>query len=143
MPRTTAPVGRSTHVVVIGAGMGGLAAAHALSRHAGRVTVVERDMLPSQPSARSGTPQRWPGTEGGSTSAGDRLMRRYLDRVVAAAAVDPVVGEAFFDVVALLAEPTSLLRPALAARVLARRHTPPSATPPLPLHTTTAPARAA
>lgn len=91
----------------------------------------------------TGEDLRWPETEGGSTSAGDRLVRRYLDRVVAAAATDPVVGEAYFDVVALLAEPTSLLRPALAARVLARRHAPPSAVPPNPLPTITAPARAA
>jgi hypothetical protein len=85
---------------------------------------------------------RWPGTEGGSTSAGDRLVHRYLDRVVAAATVDPVVAEAFFDVVALLAAPTSLLRPALALRVLARRHALPAPTPPAPLPAAT-PARAA
>jgi 2-polyprenyl-6-methoxyphenol hydroxylase-like FAD-dependent oxidoreductase len=91
----------------------------------------------------TGEDLRWPGTEGGSTSAADRLVRRYLARVVAQATVDPVVAGAFFDVVALLAEPTSLLRPALAARVLTRRVPAPAPTPPAPLPAAAAPARAA
>ena len=65
---------------------------------------------------------RYPETRGGKVGIADRLIRRYLDRVVAAAAVDPVVNAAFFDVVALLAAPTSLMHPALVARVLGRRH---------------------
>jgi 2-polyprenyl-6-methoxyphenol hydroxylase-like FAD-dependent oxidoreductase len=65
---------------------------------------------------------RYPETRGGKVGVTDRLIRCYLDRVVAAAAVDPVVNAAFFDVVALLAAPTSLMRPALVARVLGRRH---------------------
>ena len=44
------------HAVVIGAGMGGLAAAAAVAHHAGRVTILERDDLPSSPSARAGVP---------------------------------------------------------------------------------------
>jgi hypothetical protein len=45
----------------------------------------------------------------------------------------PVVNAAFFDVVALLAEPTSLMRPGLMARVLGRRHeTPDSELSPAP-----------
>jgi 2-polyprenyl-6-methoxyphenol hydroxylase-like FAD-dependent oxidoreductase len=43
--------------VVIGAGMGGLAVAKALANHFGRVTVLDRDSLPSQAEPRSGTPQ--------------------------------------------------------------------------------------
>jgi 2-polyprenyl-6-methoxyphenol hydroxylase-like FAD-dependent oxidoreductase len=43
--------------VVIGAGMGGLAAAGALARHFERVVVLERDTLAAQPTHRSGTPQ--------------------------------------------------------------------------------------
>jgi 2-polyprenyl-6-methoxyphenol hydroxylase-like FAD-dependent oxidoreductase len=43
--------------IVIGAGMGGLAAAAALSRHFERVTVLDRDTLPSEPAPRVGTPQ--------------------------------------------------------------------------------------
>ena len=83
----------------------------------------------------TGEDLRWPGTEGGSVTVADRVVRRYLDRVVAAAATDAVVGGAFFDVIALLAPPTSLMRPALAARVLGRRHAAPPAAAPTPLPT--------
>jgi 2-polyprenyl-6-methoxyphenol hydroxylase-like FAD-dependent oxidoreductase len=43
--------------IVIGAGMGGLAAAKALSNHLGRVTVLDRDTLPSRAESRIGTAQ--------------------------------------------------------------------------------------
>ena len=46
-----------THAIVIGAGMGGLAAAGALARYFERVTVIERDDLLQQASPRPGTPQ--------------------------------------------------------------------------------------
>jgi hypothetical protein len=81
----------------------------------------------------TGEDLRWPGTEGGSVTVADRLVRRYLDRVVAAATTDLVISDAFFDVIALLAPPTSLMRPAIAARVLGRRHAAPPASPPLAL----------
>jgi 2-polyprenyl-6-methoxyphenol hydroxylase-like FAD-dependent oxidoreductase len=45
------------HAVVVGAGIGGLAAAKALSPCFGKVTVIERDTLPAAPTARTGTPQ--------------------------------------------------------------------------------------
>jgi 2-polyprenyl-6-methoxyphenol hydroxylase-like FAD-dependent oxidoreductase len=45
------------HAVVVGAGMGGLAAAKALSAHFDQVTVLDRDALPSTPQPRQGTPQ--------------------------------------------------------------------------------------
>jgi len=45
------------HAVVVGAGIGGLTAAKALSSHFEKVTVLERDALPSTPQARTGTPQ--------------------------------------------------------------------------------------
>ena len=43
--------------IVIGAGMGGLAAAKALANHFGHVTVLDRDILPLQPEPRIGTAQ--------------------------------------------------------------------------------------
>jgi 2-polyprenyl-6-methoxyphenol hydroxylase-like FAD-dependent oxidoreductase len=46
-----------SHAVVIGAGMAGLTAAQAISRHFGKVTIIERDVLPAEPAPRSGTPQ--------------------------------------------------------------------------------------
>jgi 2-polyprenyl-6-methoxyphenol hydroxylase-like FAD-dependent oxidoreductase len=45
------------HAIVIGAGMGGMAAAAAVSGHFERVTVLERDLLPLNASPRPGTPQ--------------------------------------------------------------------------------------
>jgi 2-polyprenyl-6-methoxyphenol hydroxylase-like FAD-dependent oxidoreductase len=45
------------NAVVIGAGIGGLASATALSNHFGRVTVLDRDSLPSEGEPRNGTPQ--------------------------------------------------------------------------------------
>jgi flavin-dependent dehydrogenase len=49
------PIGR--HAIVVGARMGGLTAAKALSAHFERVTVVDRDVLPEEPEPRQGTPQ--------------------------------------------------------------------------------------
>jgi 2-polyprenyl-6-methoxyphenol hydroxylase-like FAD-dependent oxidoreductase len=46
-----------SHAVVVGAGMAGLTAAQALSRHFGKVTIIERDQLPAEAAPRSGTPQ--------------------------------------------------------------------------------------
>src|SRR3954466_14729306 len=43
--------------VVVGAGMGGLAAARALADHFEQVVVLERDVLPSDAGHRAGTPQ--------------------------------------------------------------------------------------
>lgn len=45
------------HVLVVGAGIGGLAAAGALTGVARRVTVIDRDNLPDEPVARRGVPQ--------------------------------------------------------------------------------------
>jgi 2-polyprenyl-6-methoxyphenol hydroxylase-like FAD-dependent oxidoreductase len=49
-----------------------------------------------------------------------RLVNRYVGRLQRVAAHDPAVARAFFEVGNLVAPPTSLLRPAIAARVLAR-----------------------
>ena len=45
------------HAVVIGAGMGGLAAAKAVAPYFDKVTVLDRDALPDGPDVRLGTPQ--------------------------------------------------------------------------------------
>jgi 2-polyprenyl-6-methoxyphenol hydroxylase-like FAD-dependent oxidoreductase len=80
----------------------------------------------------TGEDLRYPATTGGSSSVPERLIRRYMDRLVAAAATDPEVNAAFFDVIAVLAEPSTLLRPSMSLRVLGRRHPVPPADPPVP-----------
>jgi 2-polyprenyl-6-methoxyphenol hydroxylase-like FAD-dependent oxidoreductase len=45
------------HAVVVGGSIAGLLAAVALARHAGRVTLVERDRYPGRPEPRKGVPQ--------------------------------------------------------------------------------------
>jgi flavin-dependent dehydrogenase len=55
MAMASALIGKQA--VVIGAGMGGLAAAGALADHFEQVIVLERDTLPSEPTHRAGTPQ--------------------------------------------------------------------------------------
>lgn len=57
----------------------------------------------------------------GRRPPGAGLMGRYLERVHARAAADPMVCRRFFDVVNLLAPPAALLAPAIAWRVLAHR----------------------
>ena len=120
-------------------------AAHRL-RHRGRLAGASGRIQQAVAKASAGAwmvatgeDLRYPATKGGSSSTADRLVRRYLDRVVTAAATDPVVNAAFFDVIALMAEPSSLLRPAMSVRVLGRRHAAPPADPPLaPVATTAA-----
>jgi flavin-dependent dehydrogenase len=80
----------------------------------------------------TGEDRRYPGTRGGSTSLADRVVRRYFDRVIRAAAHDQDAQNAFADVLTLLAPPDSLLKPGLAARVLGRRLQAPPADLPLP-----------
>jgi hypothetical protein len=48
-------------------------------------------------------------------------VNRYLERVHATASDDPIVCRKFFDVLNLLAPPSSLMAPAVMLRVLARR----------------------
>jgi flavin-dependent dehydrogenase len=51
------PSGVAEHAIVIGAGMGGLAAAKSVAPYFNRVTVLDRDALPEGPDVRGGTPQ--------------------------------------------------------------------------------------
>ena len=60
LPRSSRPVGDRADrgdAVVLGAGMAGLLAARVLGDHFARVTVVERDRVPSRPAFRAGVPQ--------------------------------------------------------------------------------------
>jgi 2-polyprenyl-6-methoxyphenol hydroxylase-like FAD-dependent oxidoreductase len=77
-----------------------------------------------------GTDLRFPEVEG-PRPLGGRLLRRYLDRVVAAAAQDALVGETFLRVTNLIDPPSSLMSAAMLRRVLLGRR-PRSTPPPLP-----------
>jgi 2-polyprenyl-6-methoxyphenol hydroxylase-like FAD-dependent oxidoreductase len=77
--------------VVVGAGIGGLAAAGALAQHFERVDILERDRLATSVASRSGTPQdRHPhGLLAGGLRALDRIFPGF-ERDLAAAGAVPV-----------------------------------------------------
>ena len=54
-PKVSNPILKQA--VVVGAGMGGLAAAKAVAAHFEKVIVFDRDALPDEPAPRAGTPQ--------------------------------------------------------------------------------------
>ena len=68
----------------------------------------------------TGEDLRFPQVEG-QRPPGSGVVNRYLERVHAVASEDPAVCRKFFDVLNLLAAPTSLMAPSVAWRVLARR----------------------
>ena len=72
----------------------------------------------------TGADVRYPTTEGRQPGAVDRLMQKYLDRVIEVSMQDAHVNAAFMRVVHLLASPTTLLAPGVARRVLAGRPRP-------------------
>jgi 2-polyprenyl-6-methoxyphenol hydroxylase-like FAD-dependent oxidoreductase len=74
---------------VIGAGMGGLAAAKAVAPHFEKVVVFERDSLPDEPAPRAGTPQarHTHGLLAGGHRALDRLFPGIELDFIAAGAV--------------------------------------------------------
>ncbi len=101
-----APTLIGKQAVVIGAGMGGLAAAGALADHFERVVVLERDTLPPDAAHRAGTPQSrhvhgllaggqralgelFPGFEQDLASAGAVPLRVTLDVRIEMPGYDP------------------------------------------------------
>jgi 2-polyprenyl-6-methoxyphenol hydroxylase-like FAD-dependent oxidoreductase len=77
------------HAVVVGAGIGGLAAAGALAPYFEQVEILERDQLPTFAASRSGTPQdRHPhGLLAGGLGALDRIFPNFKRDLAAAGAV--------------------------------------------------------
>jgi phytoene dehydrogenase-like protein len=116
-----APTLVGEQAVVVGAGMGGLAAAAALADHFERVVVPERDTLPPDAAHRAGTPQfrHIHGLLAGQRPPdldGMLKLRRAFNRLAAA---DPAVHKLTTEVGHLL-KPRSVLRdPGLAERVQA------------------------
>ena len=67
--------------------------AHALSRHVDRVTVIERDTLPTAPAPRPGVPQgrHVHALQPGGLAAIERLLPGFHDELVTRGAVPVVV----------------------------------------------------
>jgi 2-polyprenyl-6-methoxyphenol hydroxylase-like FAD-dependent oxidoreductase len=89
------PSSLRNHAIVLGAGMAGLATAQVLSSHFGRVTVLERDLLPGEPAPRSGTPQA-PHAHAllaGGQQALQSLFPNFEDDLVSAGAVRARTGK--------------------------------------------------
>jgi 2-polyprenyl-6-methoxyphenol hydroxylase-like FAD-dependent oxidoreductase len=72
----------------------------------------------------TGSDLRYPTTVGASQTRIDKLVNKYLDRVLAAVADDPVVSAAFLRVLNMIDEPQALFSPRLMPRVLVRRRRP-------------------
>ena len=87
---------RREHAVVIGASMGGLAAAAALAPFYRRVTVLDRDTLPDGPQPRRGVPQgrHSHGLQPGGIRAWDALLPGLVDDLVANGAPTGDLNEA-------------------------------------------------
>lgn len=69
----------------------------------------------------TGSDLRYPATVGAVQTPVDRVVNRYLDRVIAAVADDEVVNAAFLRVLNLVDEPTALFSPRVAVRALRPR----------------------
>lgn len=78
----------------------------------------------------TGEDLRFPTTTGGRTTAGTRLLHRYVDRVAAASTREPGAADAYARVIGMLSRPTSLFAPGVVAAALRARTTEPSAPPP-------------
>lgn len=80
--------------IVVGAGIGGLAAAKALSRFFGKVTIIERDTLPEGAEPRIGVPQsrQVHVLLGGGVQALNAVVPGFEDKLVAAGAHRARVG---------------------------------------------------
>ena len=85
MPTTSQHARRGDHAVIIGASMGGLVAAAAVAPYYDRVTVLDRDTLPSGPDHRKGVPQgkHTHGFQPGGLMALDNLLPGLTDSLVA------------------------------------------------------------
>jgi len=82
------------HAIVIGASMGGLAAAAALAGHFARVTVIDRDVLPATPEPRRGVPQgrHAHGLQPGGLTALEELLPGLTDQLAAGGATSGDIG---------------------------------------------------
>jgi 2-polyprenyl-6-methoxyphenol hydroxylase-like FAD-dependent oxidoreductase len=85
-----------SHAVVIGGSMAGLLAARVLADHYRRVTLIERDKLPSAIETRRGVPQgrHTHGLLAGGREALDKLFPGISEQLIAAGALNSdIIGE--------------------------------------------------
>jgi 2-polyprenyl-6-methoxyphenol hydroxylase-like FAD-dependent oxidoreductase len=80
------------HAVVMGASMAGLTAARTLSDHFERVTIIERDQLPSGPEHRRGVPQSRH-THGLLAGGREQLERMYPGLTASAVTAGALSGD--------------------------------------------------
>lgn len=92
---TTQHPRRGQHAVIIGASMGGLVAAAAVAPYYDRVTVLDRDTMPSGPDHRKGVPQgkHTHGFQPGGLAALEDLLPGLTDTLVADGAKPGDVSE--------------------------------------------------
>jgi 2-polyprenyl-6-methoxyphenol hydroxylase-like FAD-dependent oxidoreductase len=77
----------------------------------------------------TGEDLRFATTDGGRARPVDRVVQKYIERVILSSNQDEVVSRAFTRVLHLLDPPTALFRPAVLARVLVNRSRGPGAPP--------------
>ena len=110
------------HAIVMGASLAGLLAARVLSDHFKRVTLIERDELPSGPTPRRGVPQgvHCHGLLASGRRILDDLFPGFTAEAIAQGAIpgDPVRDCRWFLSGACLARPASKLNALLASRPL-------------------------
>jgi 2-polyprenyl-6-methoxyphenol hydroxylase-like FAD-dependent oxidoreductase len=115
-----------SHAIVIGAGMGGLIAARALANHFDRITILERDVLPTQPDPRKGVPH---GRHAhGLLARGREVLEEMFPGLTSelvdngAVAVDTLGDTIWFNHGVYLAQTTSGLKSILLSRPLLETH---------------------
>lgn len=122
----TSHTSRRKHAVVLGASMGGLAAARALSDHFEHVTVLDRDQLPHEAQQRRGVPhgQHAHGILAGGLAALEQLFPGIEDELIARGAIAVQVGRelAFYNEGERLAESDVELATLLLSRPLLEGH---------------------
>lgn len=77
----------------------------------------------------TGSDLRYPTTIGASQTRMDKLVNKYLDRVLAAVSDDPIVSAAFLRVLNMVDEPQALFSPRLMPRMLLGRRRRPATVP--------------
>jgi hypothetical protein len=107
------------HALLLGGSITGLLTARVLADHYARITIVERDRLPSTVEHRHGlvgANLALPGVTGPALTDSP-LTGEYVGRLQLAATEDATLAAAFIRVTSLIDPPTALLHPDIVERV--------------------------